>query len=134
MGDGKSSSVSWSHFKEFFFLISLCFFPQEQIANGHTSVPSSSVLLIGSYNLDREVVKKLAIGLALAVAVLALIVEKLFWRSKSVLEEEWQHRSGQWHHKSPVSFNFYFLTNRKVEVKNTYSHYLLYCMFNQVFS
>lgn len=63
-----------------FFLISLCFSPQEQIANGiqgHTSLPSSSVL-IGSYSLDREVVKKLGIGLALAAAVLALIVEKLF--------------------------------------------------------
>ncbi|XP_040901026.1 threonylcarbamoyladenosine tRNA methylthiotransferase [Toxotes jaculatrix] len=54
---------------------------QEHIANGiqgPASTPSPSVLLIGSYSLDREVLKKLGIGLALAAAILAFIVEKLF--------------------------------------------------------
>lgn len=68
-------------------LLSFCMFPpppQEQMANGiqvPVSVPSSSVLLFGSYSLDREVLKKLGIGIALAAAILAFIVEKLYWRS-----------------------------------------------------
>lgn len=54
---------------------------QEQMANGvkdPASMPSSSVLLIGSYSLDREGLKKLGIGLALAAVILAFIVEKLY--------------------------------------------------------
>ncbi|GLD56522.1 threonylcarbamoyladenosine tRNA methylthiotransferase isoform X1 [Lates japonicus] len=54
---------------------------QEQIANGiqgPASMPSSSILSMGSYSLDKEVLKKLGIGLTLAAAVLAFIVEKLF--------------------------------------------------------
>lgn len=51
------------------------------MANGvkdPASMPSSSVLLIGSYSLDREGLKKLGIGLALAAVILAFIVEKLY--------------------------------------------------------
>ncbi|XP_059194953.1 threonylcarbamoyladenosine tRNA methylthiotransferase [Centropristis striata] len=55
---------------------------QEKMANGvqgpASSVPSSSVVLIGSYSLDREALKKLGIGLTLAAAILAFIVEKLY--------------------------------------------------------
>ncbi|XP_044064495.1 threonylcarbamoyladenosine tRNA methylthiotransferase isoform X1 [Siniperca chuatsi] len=54
---------------------------QEQMANGvqgPASMPPSSVLLFGSYSLDREVLKKLGIGLALTAAILAFIVEKLY--------------------------------------------------------
>ncbi|CAB1423485.1 unnamed protein product [Pleuronectes platessa] len=54
---------------------------QEQIPNGVqscASISSSSTLLIGSYSLDREALKKLGIGLALAAAVLAFILEKVF--------------------------------------------------------
>eukprot|EP00064_Thunnus_orientalis_P010266 superscaffoldBa00001376_g10292 len=54
---------------------------QEKMANGvhgSASMSSSSVLLMGSYSLDREVLKKLGIGLALAAAILAFIVEKLY--------------------------------------------------------
>ncbi|XP_071391486.1 threonylcarbamoyladenosine tRNA methylthiotransferase-like, partial [Centroberyx affinis] len=57
---------------------------QEQTAllangtHGPASMSSSSRLLIGSYSLDRERLKMLGIGLALAAAILALIVEKLY--------------------------------------------------------
>ncbi|XP_072250734.1 threonylcarbamoyladenosine tRNA methylthiotransferase [Leuresthes tenuis] len=46
--------------------------------NGRASVPPACTFLIGSYSLDREVLKKLGIGLALAAAILAFIVEKLY--------------------------------------------------------
>ncbi|XP_068614912.1 threonylcarbamoyladenosine tRNA methylthiotransferase [Brachionichthys hirsutus] len=51
-----------------------------QIANGvHGPAPEkSSFLLMGSYSLDREGLKTLGIGLALAAAILAFIIEKLF--------------------------------------------------------
>lgn len=45
---------------------------------GSASMSSSSVLLMGSYSLDREVLKKLGVGLALAAALLAFLVEKLY--------------------------------------------------------
>ncbi|XP_069549323.1 threonylcarbamoyladenosine tRNA methylthiotransferase isoform X2 [Brachyistius frenatus] len=54
---------------------------QEYMANGvqgPASVSSSCTFLIGSYSVDREVLKKLGIGLALAAAILAFIVEKLY--------------------------------------------------------
>ncbi|XP_038567823.1 threonylcarbamoyladenosine tRNA methylthiotransferase isoform X1 [Micropterus salmoides] len=54
---------------------------QEQMANGvqgPASASPSSVLLMGPYSLDREVLKKLGIGLALAACILAFIVEKLY--------------------------------------------------------
>ncbi|KAM7382630.1 hypothetical protein PAMP_002353 [Pampus punctatissimus] len=54
---------------------------QEQMANGiqdSASMSSSPVWFIGSYSLDREVLKKLGVGLALAAALLAFIVEKLY--------------------------------------------------------
>lgn len=49
------------------------------MANGVQSPASlpSSVLLNSSYSVDREVLKKLGIGLALAAAILAFIIEKL---------------------------------------------------------
>lgn len=63
-----------------FSACSVCFTPQEQMANGVkslASVPSSSVLLRSSYSVDRDVLKKLGFGLALAAAILAFIIEKL---------------------------------------------------------
>lgn len=59
---------------------------------------------MGSYSLDKEVLKKLGIGLTLAAAVLAFIVEKLFWQSSCVLEEDCEHGRGQWHQRSPNVF------------------------------
>ncbi|TNN02342.1 hypothetical protein fugu_009829 [Takifugu bimaculatus] len=51
---------------------------KEHAANGVHSRPSPpSFLWNGSASLDREVLKKLAIGLALTAALLAFIVEKL---------------------------------------------------------
>lgn len=44
---------------------------------GPSSV-SSSVLLIGSYSVDRELLKRLGVGLALAAALLAFIVERIY--------------------------------------------------------
>lgn len=62
----------------YFSACSVCFTPQEQMANGVKSLaPSSSVLLRSSYSVDREVLKKLGFGLAVAAAILALIIEKL---------------------------------------------------------
>lgn len=58
------------------------FLPQEQKVNGvHVSAPtpSSCTFLIGSNSLDREMLKKMGIGLALAAAILAYIVQKLYW-------------------------------------------------------
>ncbi|XP_035527862.1 threonylcarbamoyladenosine tRNA methylthiotransferase [Morone saxatilis] len=54
---------------------------QEQMANGvqgPASMTSSSGLLTGSYSLDGEGLKKLGIGLVLAAAILAFIIEKLY--------------------------------------------------------
>lgn len=56
------------------------FFTQEQISDDiqAASLTSSPGALIGSYSLDREVLKKLGMGLMLAAAILAFIVEKLY--------------------------------------------------------
>lgn len=55
---------------------------QEQMANGvhsPTAMSSSaSVSLFGCYSVDRDALKKMGIGLALAAAILAFIVEKLY--------------------------------------------------------
>lgn len=93
-GHIKNLHLSWSQSNAVVFL----YFspPQEQMVNGvqsPASMPSSSVLLIGSYSLDREILKKLGIGLTLAAAILAFIVEKLYWWSK--LEEDCEQRTGQ---------------------------------------
>lgn len=45
---------------------------------GATSGTPDSALHVGSYSLDRELLKKLGMGFALAAAILAFIVEKLF--------------------------------------------------------
>lgn len=53
--------------------------PQEQTSSVQS--PSSwvsSAVLMGSSGVDREVLKRAAIGLTLAAAILALLVEKLF--------------------------------------------------------
>ncbi|XP_007555200.2 threonylcarbamoyladenosine tRNA methylthiotransferase-like [Poecilia formosa] len=54
---------------------------QEHMANGvkgAACVPPDSALLVGSCSLDRELLKKLGICIALAAAVLAFIIEKLY--------------------------------------------------------
>uniref|UniRef100_A0AAQ4S711 tRNA-t(6)A37 methylthiotransferase n=1 Tax=Gasterosteus aculeatus aculeatus TaxID=481459 RepID=A0AAQ4S711_GASAC len=50
---------------------------QEPTVNGIQD-PASSLLLIGSYSLDREALKKLVIALTLAAAILAFVIEKLY--------------------------------------------------------
>lgn len=60
----------------------LVFLPQEQKVNGvHVSVPtpSSCTFSIGSNSLDREMLKKIGIGLALAAVILAYIVQRVYW-------------------------------------------------------
>ncbi|XP_013869704.1 threonylcarbamoyladenosine tRNA methylthiotransferase [Austrofundulus limnaeus] len=54
---------------------------QERVVKGvrgAASAPPDSAFLIGSYSLDKDVLKRLGIGLALAAAILAFIVEKLY--------------------------------------------------------
>ncbi|KAI9520389.1 hypothetical protein NQZ68_018697 [Dissostichus eleginoides] len=63
----------------------------EPMANGFqgpsSSMSSPSHLLIGSYSVDREVLKKLIIGVTLAAAILSYIVEKLY-NSPNIWKEE----------------------------------------------
>lgn len=60
-----------------FNCVSVCLPPQEPTVNGIQD-PASSLLLIGSYSLDREALKKLVIALTLAAAILAFVIEKLY--------------------------------------------------------
>ena len=46
--------------------------------NGSASLSPASAFFVGSYGVDREALKKLGIGLAIAAALLAFIVEKLY--------------------------------------------------------
>ncbi len=55
--------------------------PQEKMVNGiqgPASMSPSSILSLGSYSLDKEGLKKLGIGLTLAAAILAFILDKLY--------------------------------------------------------
>ena len=81
-----------------------CVPPQEQISNGIqgcASLSSSSTVLIGSYSVDREALKRLGIGLALAAAVLAFILEKVFWCWICGPEEDCEHGRARRHQRKP---------------------------------
>lgn len=45
---------------------------------GPASMSPSSIMSLGSYSLDKEGLKKLGIGLTLAAAILAFILDKLY--------------------------------------------------------
>lgn len=59
----------------------ICLCPQEHVVNGTRGVsvaPPKFAVLTGPYSLDRDGLKRLGIGLALAAAILAFILDKLY--------------------------------------------------------